>query len=298
VDLLVGCGGWSAPLLVASYFVRGGSAQDWAAIFYSLALVCNYPHYMATLHRAYARREDRSAHRLFTHGVTAVLLVAALAAHLRLELLTWLFTAYVMWSPWHYTGQNYGLLMMFLRRNGVEVTPGVRRALRASFVASYLMLLAAFNEGASADPLIQSLGLPVAVTTPIQVLAAGMFGAVGVAALAQLARSAGLRALAAPMTLYSTQALWFVVPIGVSWVAGVRHRRRATARAFSRSCTRRSISGSRGTSRDATRLAAARVRDGATAATGPSSSPVVSRCSCRFPGSPVTRLTSISPPAC
>jgi Tfp pilus assembly protein PilF len=221
VDLLVGCGGWSAPLLVASYFVRGGSAQDWAAIFYSLALVCNYPHYMATLHRAYARREDRSAHRLFTHGITALLVLAGFAAHVHLDLLTWLFTAYVMWSPWHYTGQNYGLLMMILRRNGVDVTPGLRQALRASFVASYVMLLAAFNEGASADPLIQSLGLPVAITTPIQVLAGGMFGVVGVAALAHLARSAGLRALAAPLTLYSTQALWFVVPIGVSWVAGV-----------------------------------------------------------------------------
>ena len=31
-----------------------------------------------------------------------------------------LFTLYLTWSPWHYTGQNYGIAVMFLRRRGVE----------------------------------------------------------------------------------------------------------------------------------------------------------------------------------
>ena len=69
---------------------------------------------------------------------------------MRPALLPWLFTAYVMWSPWHYTGQNFGLLMMFMRRAGVPIDERQRRRLRLAFVASYVMLLAAFNEAAPA----------------------------------------------------------------------------------------------------------------------------------------------------
>ena len=65
-----------------------------------------------------------------------------------------------MWSPWHYTGQNFGVLMMFLRRAGVDVSAEERRRLHLAFLASFIMLLAAFNTGASADPLVLSLGLP------------------------------------------------------------------------------------------------------------------------------------------
>src|SRR6266540_227564 len=163
VDLLIGCGGWSAPLLIASYLLLDNEARRWASVFYGLALVCNYPHYMATVHRAYARRDDRAQYRLFTHYATGLLLLVAAAAHVQPVLLPWLFTIYVMWSPWHYTGQNFGLAMMFLRRAGAEVAPHERRRLRIAFVASYVMLLAAFNEGGSQDPLVLSLGLPHAV---------------------------------------------------------------------------------------------------------------------------------------
>ena len=40
---------------------------------------------------------------------------------------TFLVTLYLTWSPWHYTGQNYGLAVMFLRRSGVEVDARTKR---------------------------------------------------------------------------------------------------------------------------------------------------------------------------
>src|SRR5690349_2271652 len=183
VDLLIGCGGWSAPLLIVSYLLLDKDAQRWASVFYGLALVCNYPHYMATVHRAYARGEDRAQYRLFTYYLTGLLLIIAAAAHVRPVLLPWLFTIYVMWSPWHYTGQNFGLTMMFLRRAGANVTPLERRWLRISFVASYVMLLAAFNTGGSPgpgpglgqDPLVLSLGIPHAIALAIEIAARVVF---------------------------------------------------------------------------------------------------------------------------
>ena len=124
------------------------------------------------------------------------------------------------WSPWHYTGQNFGLSMMFLRRAGVDVTPRERQWLHVAFVASYVMLLAAFNEGASQDPLTLSAGLPVAVTRPIQIAAGLVFLAAGVMTFRSLAaRGASRVSLLPSITLYVTQALWFVVPIVLTWIS-------------------------------------------------------------------------------
>lgn len=220
IDLLIGCGGWSIPLLLVSYTIVDRDVPRWSAAFYALALVCNYPHYMATIYRAYGR-DDRGQYRLFTHYLTGALVLVAILAHARFALVPWLFTAYVMWSPWHYTGQNFGLLMMFLRRAGVDVSTEERRRLRIAFVASFVMLLAAFNQGASLDPLVLSAGLPLRSARIVEMGAGVVFLAAGLLAFAPIARRAGARALLAPLTLYSTQALWFVVPIAITWVASL-----------------------------------------------------------------------------
>lgn len=219
-DLLIGCGGWSLPLLLVSYTLVERDVPRWSAVFYALALVCNYPHYMATIYRAYGSG-DLGAHRLYTHYLTAGLLLLGVVAHINLALVPWLFTAYVMWSPWHYTGQNFGLLVMFLRRADVNVTPAERRALRVAFVASFVMLLAAFNLGASRDPLVLSLGLPGGLAVGIEVIAAFTFFVGGAVALVPIVRRSGRRAVIAPLTLYATQALWFVVPIVIGWMSSL-----------------------------------------------------------------------------
>ena len=217
MDLVVGCGAWSLPLLALSYTLVGEGGRQWAGVFYALALVANYPHYMATVYRAYGAA-DRSAHRRYTVHATAVLIALGIVAHGDLRLLPWLFTAYVMWSPWHYSGQNYGLLMMFARRGGLTVTPAIRMRLRLAFVASYVMLLAAFNQGPSADPVVLSLGLPPGVSTAIGALAGAAFLLLGVTALGSLLRGAPARAMAAPLILFITQGLWFVAPVALSWL--------------------------------------------------------------------------------
>jgi hypothetical protein len=219
VDLVVGCGGWSLPLLAVAYTLPAATAREWAAAFYTVALFANYPHYMATVYRAYGAA-DRGAHRLYTVYLTAALVGLGALAHADLRLLPILFTAYVMWSPWHYTGQNYGLLMMFIRRAGVAVSPAQARRLKLAFAASFVMLLAAFNEGPSSDPTVLSLGVPVAITRPIGWTAAAVFVALGAGTLGPLVLGAGVRAVA-PLTLLATQALWFVVPIAIAWAAGV-----------------------------------------------------------------------------
>ncbi len=111
----------------------------------------NYPHFMATVYRAYHSYDEISRYRVFTLHVTFLLLCAGLIAHLWYPLLPWLFTLYICWSPWHYTGQNYGLLMMFARRAGL--TPRRRAPGPASVVHRLLPDVALqLSHGPSSDP--------------------------------------------------------------------------------------------------------------------------------------------------
>ena len=212
LDLMVGCGAWSAPLLLLGALQSSSHAQGWAAAFYLLAVVFNYPHFMATIYRAYHTRSDFSKYRLFTIHLTVLLVLTAVLAHASFRFLPWVFTLYICWSPWHYSGQNFGLLMMFARRSGVRISAGERRMLYWAFVASYLMLLVSFHTGPSNDPLILSLGLSARWSVAGRLMAGAVFLILGAAAFFRLAARSGSRALAAPLTLYFTQALWFVLP--------------------------------------------------------------------------------------
>ena len=57
LDLVAGCGAWSAPLLLLVYVLAAPEARAWSVAFYALALVFNYPHFMATIYRAYGRSD-------------------------------------------------------------------------------------------------------------------------------------------------------------------------------------------------------------------------------------------------
>jgi tetratricopeptide (TPR) repeat protein len=212
LDLIVGCGAWSAPLLAAALWLTRSHTHAWVVAFYLLALAFNYPHFMATVYRAYHTRADFEKYKIFTLHITLLLILTGVLLHASYRLFPWVFTLYILWSPWHYTGQNYGLLMMFARRSGAEATPGERRSIRAAFVASYLMLLASFETGGSSDPLILSLGIAAKYTLPARLVLAAAFAIFLFLGFRRLIQRSGARALAAPLTLALTQFIWFVVP--------------------------------------------------------------------------------------
>jgi len=212
LDLLVGCGAWSAPLLAVAMWMAPTHTHAWVVAFYALALVFNYPHFMATIYRAYHTRENFEKYKFFTLHITLLLALTAILMHASPSLFPWVFTLYICWSPWHYSGQNYGLLMMFARRSGAEVTAMERRSLRAAFIASYLMLLASFETGGSNDPLILSLGLPAKFTFPVRLALGAAFAVFTWLGFQRMVRKHGIREMLAPITLAITQFLWFVLP--------------------------------------------------------------------------------------
>ena len=220
LDLVVGCGAWSAPLLLLSYFSFASSTRAWSIAFYALALVFNYPHYMATIYRAYHRAEDFHKYRIFTVHTTAVLLLTALVSHFWLGLLPWIFTLYLTWSPWHYSGQNYGLFMMFARRAGAKVSRPERNALYGAFIASYLVLFVGFHTGASSDPLFLSLGIPANMARYGQIALIVAFLGLSIFGFSRLLEDACWRKLLPCITLFSSQFLWFLLPAAIALIRG------------------------------------------------------------------------------
>src|SRR5215831_3769306 len=91
LDLIVGCGAWSLPLLIVSYWTLSANARTWSVVFYALALFVNYPHYMATIYRAYHRAEDFEKYRTFTVHTTALVVLTLIVSHFWVWLLPWIF---------------------------------------------------------------------------------------------------------------------------------------------------------------------------------------------------------------
>jgi tetratricopeptide (TPR) repeat protein len=102
--------------------------------------------------------------------------------------------------------------MMFVRRGGATIAPSERQWIRTAFVAAYLMLLASFETGGSADPLVLSLGIPAKFTLPARIVLGTVFAGSIFIGFRRLISRSGWKAMAAPLTLALTQFLWFVLP--------------------------------------------------------------------------------------
>ncbi len=231
-DLLLGCGLLYWVLFGAS-LVAGTELRTVQAhyVFPALILLLSGPHYGATLLRVYEQRAERQRYAIFSIYATVLVGAAFVAALYNVVLASWMATLYLTWSPWHYTGQNYGIGAMFLRRRGVDVTPSMKRWLHASFVLSYAVTFFLIHADsvpnampATAAVRFVPLGLPLWLANPALLI----LGAAWVASSAAFARlvlhQAAWRAAGPTAALMLTQTLWFPLPLAaqhLGWATSV-----------------------------------------------------------------------------
>jgi hypothetical protein len=227
-DLAIGCG-----LLYVAVFgalAIGGEplrSQRPELLLPLLLFFVSMPHYGATLLRVYEERASRRRYTFFAL-YASIAVLGCFAAGLYHPFTGALFlTVYLTWSPWHYSGQNYGLAVMFLRRRGLLADEDTKRWLYGSFTLSYVLMFlvfhvdrggeAAVNYGvSSADAGTVSfvgLGIPPIIATPLFVATVVAYVAcLGIAGV-RLLRTASARDLAPVAALATTQALWFSIPV-------------------------------------------------------------------------------------
>ena len=223
-DLLLGCG-LGYAMVFAALALAGSSVRAVIPFEYGplVLLVSGTPHYGATLLRVYERAEDRRAYAFFAVWLTALIAGLFAVALFRPFVGSLLLTLMLTWSPWHYTGQNYGIALMFLRRAGVPISSSAKRVVYTSFLLSFVLtVLAVHGErpagqyaptgfGGSVYHFIP-LGIPNAWCHAGFAVFGAAYAAATLGAVALLLRVARPRQLAPAVALFATQALWFAVP--------------------------------------------------------------------------------------
>lgn len=229
-DVIIGCGLWSAPLLLLAYYCSGQYPQGISIAFYGLALVFNYPHYMATIYRAYRTHEDFVKYKIFTLHLTMLVALLIILSHASYQVLAVVFTLYLTWSPFHYTGQNFGIALLFARRNGVKTTRESRYMFYLAFLAPYAMFFLSVHSFTSTDQFILTLGIPLKVARILWLAMLFTFVVSATSSLSTFVKQTGWRAMTAPLVLLSTQVAWFVVPTALTLFSNIDFlQARATA---------------------------------------------------------------------
>ena len=128
-----------------------------------------------------------------------------------------LYTVYFTWSPFHYTGQNYGISLMYLRRGGTQPSNAERWLLYIAVIACFLMYVTAINTDLGIAPVFPflSLGIPrdVGRITYLALLAVGVACAAGFL-WRIVPRTAG-RALVPVLLVMGPQFAWFAAGTGM-----------------------------------------------------------------------------------
>lgn len=212
-DLIWGAGAATAPLLLLTPWLIASLGADAALLFPLLALVCNYPHYAATWLRFMQLVREGHEPRLRTQLLHVLTLMGMALTLLNPATLAPFLTLYLLWSPWHYAGQNYGMTLYFLHREKLALNQGEQRLLRVSFMASTLLAWLFLMRAGGEAPGLLSLSLPRILASTLGGLA--MIAQLSTAALAlrrifRLTRQAQrLRALAPAALLMVAQLVWF-----------------------------------------------------------------------------------------
>lgn len=124
----------------------GGSTPELNRTAVLLLWVVNWPHFAATSYRLYHRRENVRQYPVTAWLSPLVVLAGMLACFASPALVApyWV-KLYLIWSPWHFSGQSVGITLLYARRAGVRVSTGARFGLSAFVFGSFISQTARFE---------------------------------------------------------------------------------------------------------------------------------------------------------
>lgn len=161
------CLGGASLAAYGLLWLKGGVSAQAAATFslWSLSWIVNGLHFSATNFRLYHSRENRRQYPL-TAFLLPVLVMAGVWASLSRpeDIAPYFVKLFLLWSPYHYSGQTLGLTLLYCRRAGYPVGRAERLALAGFIFGSYLASVAAAESGLGRADYFgvryPSLGLP------------------------------------------------------------------------------------------------------------------------------------------
>jgi hypothetical protein len=190
-----------------------------------IMLVCMNAHLGATLVRVYERPEDRRNYAFFAIYVSLAIAAVGLASLFLPGVGSVFLSCYLTLVPWHFTGQNYGVALILLRRHGVEIDRAFKRTLYAAFILPFVLWILALHganpagvEYALVDTTgtqfkFMSIGIPGSIQGPAIIAAIlAYLWVIGECWLHIRGRASFGQVFPGGVVLFS-QGLWFAAPV-------------------------------------------------------------------------------------
>lgn len=136
------------------------------AVSATLLVVVNWPHFSATVYRLYHSRANVRQYPITAIVVPLFILGAVWASLAEPETVAPYFVKlYLIWSPYHFSGQSLGISLLYARRAGVRFSRLERTALAGFIFGTFVLPLVAFETGRGENAYYgvpyPTLGLPV-----------------------------------------------------------------------------------------------------------------------------------------
>ncbi len=108
----------------------------------ALTWICNNPHFAATTYRLYKTKENMMQFP-FTSFVVPFIVLAATYAALGFPktVAPFFIKFYFIWSPFHFSGQSFGVSMVYAKRAGYQLNNFQRQCLKVFIYSSFIAIL-------------------------------------------------------------------------------------------------------------------------------------------------------------
>ncbi len=119
----------------------GPNGYSVAAMNLSIYLmwIINWPHFSATIYRLFRSKENVAQYPMTAYVIPFLLLAFALGAFLSPTLIARYFVKlFLIWSPYHFSGQSVGISLIYARRHSVRIDKWPRLALATFIFGTYV----------------------------------------------------------------------------------------------------------------------------------------------------------------
>jgi hypothetical protein len=160
--------GGASLLIYALFRLRPALAASpsVASLAATLVWVCNYPHFASTNYRLYHSRSAIAQYPLTSFVTPLVMVAAVVACYLSPTAVAPVFIKlYLLWSPYHFSGQTLGITMVYARRAGFVIDGWLRRSMTLFIFLTFAVQNAWAEVGQRVNPFYgveyPTLGVPV-----------------------------------------------------------------------------------------------------------------------------------------
>jgi hypothetical protein len=134
-------GALSLLSLLGFWLVLGNETSHPVAVAAVIAsYFVNWPHFSATSFRLFRRKENRARFPLTTFVIPCVVALGVFAAFSSPTIVAPYFVKlFLLWSPYHFSGQTLGISLLYAKRAGIAFTALERKALAYFIFGTFLV---------------------------------------------------------------------------------------------------------------------------------------------------------------